>query len=448
MQKSKVVYAEDLDDLRKLYSMAIEAELNCEVIEFNCGNDLIDFVKTNQDVALVLSDYRMSNGSGADIYRYLKESGSRIPFGLLSSNSDSLLEEFSTFESDHPKNFLINKPIPIPELIKNISSNLLNPTASIPSEYVPVHVKRFEKLKIAPVDVFVKVDEHSFIRLSAKGELLSLEHYGKHQQKYGNYFYIPRNQYVQYLERCLEELKEKLEESGLVGSSLIEAQVTGLDLVHEIACMIGIEAKVIEMVDALCFVVINNFKGHSDNISLLFNSVFASGGFVIEHSILVAYVSCSIADRSGWNSSRIHEKLVIAALLHDLGLDDQLAKINKQTQILLGTSGMGNTKRILEHPKLISELVLRSRKFPSDVDLIIHCHHERPDGSGFPRKLTSSNTPPLACVFNTAEEFVSRFYSLELKKELMKEIVSSMEEEYSAGNYKKPLMGLKGLLGC
>lgn len=72
-KKAKILYAEDIQDLREIYAMAIEAELDCEVIEFSNGNDLIEYLKKNGDADLVLCDHNMPNGNGSDVYRFIKK---------------------------------------------------------------------------------------------------------------------------------------------------------------------------------------------------------------------------------------------------------------------------------------------------------------------------------------------------------------------------------------
>ncbi len=45
-------------------------------------------------------------------------------------------------------------------------------------------------------------------------------------------------------------------------------------------------------------------------------------------------------------------------------------------------------------------------ELPPDTDLIILQHHERPDGSGFPRGLTHTRIGTLASLFILAEDLV------------------------------------------
>jgi response regulator RpfG family c-di-GMP phosphodiesterase len=447
-KKNKIVYAEDLDDLREIYSMAIEAETNSEVIEFNCGNDLIAYLEKNHDVDLVLSDHQMPNGSGSDIYRFLKESGRKIPFGLLSSDSPTSYSEFNNFLNDHSLNFYLVKPIFIKDLTKNVSNALKATKMDQNVTHVPVHMRRLEKFNPQRMDVYVKTEDQKLIKLLSSGEWYSEEHHGKHREKYGDYFYVLKQQYVDFCEQFLLNMKKELGDPKLRGQNRVEKELIALQQVHDLADAIGIDPKIVQMTDVICTSIVENFKSNQDELSLLFTKNFKSSGYLIEHSILVAYLSCALAERVGWSSNGIHEKFTLAALLHDLGLDDDTAKINNYSDLVNRQLDWNESKKIAEHPQLVSEMLAKTGSFSTDVELMVLSHHERPDAKGFPKKLTALTTSPIACLFNTSEEFVVKVMSRVATRENFKEILNEMEEEYSKGNYKKPFQELKKLLSC
>lgn len=83
--------------------------------------------------------------------------------------------------------------------------------------------------------------------------------------------------------------------------------------------------------------------------------------------------------------------LGLGALLHDIGLADVPDRVR------LRTSDMNHAER--EMRKLHCEFGLRMARrigLPPVVQDIIYSHHEMADGSGYPRGLPGSQTPPLA----------------------------------------------------
>lgn len=99
------------------------------------------------------------------------------------------------------------------------------------------------------------------------------------------------------------------------------------------------------------------------------------------HQKRVAEIAVTIAQQMGWPEERLRP-LFIAASLHDIG------KISIPTEILAkpATLTVLERKFIEQHPQAGAD-ILRRVPFPWDVAGIILSHHERLDGSGYPRGL-------------------------------------------------------------
>ncbi|MCX7843973.1 MAG: HD-GYP domain-containing protein [Candidatus Bipolaricaulota bacterium] len=100
------------------------------------------------------------------------------------------------------------------------------------------------------------------------------------------------------------------------------------------------------------------------------------------HQRRVAELACAIAQELGLSAERI-QGLRVAALLHDVGKAlfvpiEILSKPGKLTDLEMAL--------IREHPRAGYE-ILRRVEFPWPVAEIVHQHHERLDGSGYPRGL-------------------------------------------------------------
>lgn len=100
------------------------------------------------------------------------------------------------------------------------------------------------------------------------------------------------------------------------------------------------------------------------------------------HQRRVAELACAIAQELGLAEERVRG-LRVAALLHDVGKAlfvpiEILSKPGKLTDLEMAL--------IREHPRAGYE-ILRRVEFPWPVAEIVHQHHERLDGSGYPRGL-------------------------------------------------------------
>lgn len=94
------------------------------------------------------------------------------------------------------------------------------------------------------------------------------------------------------------------------------------------------------------------------------------------------------------------ELIKIAALLHDIGkigIDKELLqKKGKLTQVEI--------KILKKHP-LISERILTSVGFPSQILAAIRSHHESPNGEGYPDGLCKNEIPIEASIIKVADAF-------------------------------------------
>jgi PAS domain S-box-containing protein/putative nucleotidyltransferase with HDIG domain len=100
------------------------------------------------------------------------------------------------------------------------------------------------------------------------------------------------------------------------------------------------------------------------------------------HQRRVAALACAIAEEMGLSAEEI-KVIRVASLLHDIGKAlfvpiEILSKPGKLTDLEMAL--------IREHPKAGYE-ILRKVEFPWPVAEIVYQHHERLDGSGYPRGL-------------------------------------------------------------
>jgi putative nucleotidyltransferase with HDIG domain len=117
------------------------------------------------------------------------------------------------------------------------------------------------------------------------------------------------------------------------------------------------------------------------------------------HGAAVARFSRDIAAQRGL-SERDQELAHTAGLLHDIGrfaLSDRVMERGI-------TLTEDDWQAIRRHPEIGAEL-LRDIGVYGPLSDIIVAHHERPDGKGYPRRLTGDEIPELAKVLAVAEVY-------------------------------------------
>ncbi len=115
------------------------------------------------------------------------------------------------------------------------------------------------------------------------------------------------------------------------------------------------------------------------------------------HQRRVAELACAIAVEVGYSANRV-EGVRLAAVLHDIG------KIHVPAEILVKPGKLNDLEwqLIKEHPRASFD-ILAPIDYPWPVAEIAYQHHERLDGSGYPRGLTGDEILPEAQVLAVAD---------------------------------------------
>jgi PAS domain S-box-containing protein/putative nucleotidyltransferase with HDIG domain len=115
------------------------------------------------------------------------------------------------------------------------------------------------------------------------------------------------------------------------------------------------------------------------------------------HQRRVTALACAIAEEMGFPGETI-ETIRVAASIHDIG------KMSVPAEILSKPTRLSDIERSLiqVHPQAGYD-ILKDVALPSPVAEIVLQHHERLDGSGYPRGLRDGEILPEACVVVVAD---------------------------------------------
>ncbi|MBF0363561.1 MAG: response regulator [Oligoflexia bacterium] len=442
----KILYVEDEQIIREVFSLQLEAKLDVKVFEAESGNKAVEFLKKNSDIDLVVSDYNMPDGDGDVVYKYLKESYKKIPFFLFSSVAPSDVNGLKTLLTDNSLNCHFIKPIEFEVVIKKIIEVLREVKGDV-SDYCKIKIMHFLKFNTINCDVYLKLSEEKFVKVILKDALYSTEIVHKYTTKSIEYLYVLRDDYKNFYENFSRGLAFSLEHEKGALETGVDLQLTGLVTVYEMVHNLGISKEVVELVNGVyksTLAVLNTNK----SLSKILQNIMKNYNFIYEHSLLTSYVASAIAATMDWITESTVQKLMISSLLHDLSLEKISDKVDliktKNIDEFLADNQIDQKikKTFFDHPQDTSTIIKNSYMLPPDVDWIILQHHEMPDGSGFPHKLDSHNLPPISCLFILAETFSRRVYNRVIDKKLIAEQVDYFSKRYNTGNFKKPLIGL------
>lgn len=115
------------------------------------------------------------------------------------------------------------------------------------------------------------------------------------------------------------------------------------------------------------------------------------------HAYRVGQIAAAIAREMGWTEAQCHDMEMIG-LVHDIG------KIAIPTEILTKPGRLTQLEHLIvqTHSEKGYE-ILKHVDFPIPVAEIIYQHHERMDGSGYPRHLKGEEILPEARILAVAD---------------------------------------------
>jgi hypothetical protein len=117
-------------------------------------------------------------------------------------------------------------------------------------------------------------------------------------------------------------------------------------------------------------------------IQVMESTIAARDPYTVSHQQRVTEIACAIAQEMDLPEDRVNQ-LRIAAKLHDLG------KVAIPTELLARPGKLSPIEfdLVKTHPQ-VAYNILQPLQLPGDTTEIILQHHERLDGSGYPRGLT------------------------------------------------------------
>lgn len=126
---------------------------------------------------------------------------------------------------------------------------------------------------------------------------------------------------------------------------------------------------------------------------------------LFRHSMQMVLVSLFLAIREGLDL-RTRTSLAAAALLHDVGVLHMDPAWQDKEKKIQGAE----RKHLVAHPVTAMLLVRDAKVYARSVELAVLEHHERMDGTGYPRGLQGSDLSPLGRILLLAE-VVCGFYA-------------------------------------
>ncbi|MBT3583714.1 MAG: response regulator [Halobacteriovoraceae bacterium] len=450
MGRSKILVVDDEEGIRDVISMIIESYFENEIITAASGNEAIAILKEqNSEIGMMFCDFRMNDGTGADAYNFLKGTDYNIPFILCSTYNPGEIG-LDTLLEDNPLNSVISKPFTSDDIIDNINSSLYGDSKKEGGDgeakeelYLKIEADRFLNLnKDNNINVYIRISDEKFIKIVDDKTHLDPTIIKKYQSKGASYVYLEKDKYLIFLDQSLLSIFSKLDDESISESDMTGAVLSSIDSIQNCVRELGVNQKTVELIGKTVEATEKLIKKTKslDNLLEILNNERA--GYIKDHAYLTAYIACSIAEKVSWKTEQIWNKIIMASFFHNIALEENdHAKIFDLTSAEYLDIGHANQVIVRDHVFKSVELLGEDSSFEEDTRKMILSHHEQPDGSGFPRRLTASQITPLEALFVLAVNFAHVLYSHEGKDEEVAVIVQDFNEKFNKGNFKKPYQG-------
>ena len=432
--KMKIAIVDDYDDIRELIRFSVEGNYNAEIFEFSSGNSLIEFIKSKNKFDLIISDMNMPNGSGIDVYNFLK-SHSEFSTPLIVLSGDSL-EHHPAF-SGGLKLAFAPKPFTDEDLSRAISSLRIQENLSqMITLYIPVSIYLLQKVNDIRVPLFVKINDQKYVKLTADESKFTEEDIEKYQSKNVTHLYIESI----FADEFINEFRQKVASADAWNSVDLEnTNVLSLntELMKSLADGMGWTEKVLSLAKENVEKALVLAKGNRSLQKVLnqFHKIERFG--YADHCVLLTLVNMSLAEALGLNTPENLRSLTFASMLHDAALSDNvfIQKEKYLTQISKKENLTSNeVKEVLAHPSKAAEICRKWSICPKEVEEIVFNHHEKSDGQGFPLSKKPENVNLLSAQFIIAEDFVGYFIE-HLGKPNLDSWVEERKSRYTVGNF-------------
>lgn len=288
--------------------------------------------------------------------------------------------------------------------------------------------------------VYIRLSSTKYVKLFQEGDQFDEGDYTRIlTEKKLEHLYLRHDECSEFL------LKFKNDLLNLLKSEILAPNVNPdlLDAVHEttqeLLNKLGATKEVQEVVKANIQLTIKAM-GKSPKLSdILKRLQIDREKYISSHSVLLPQIACTLAMAMDWKSEPTLQKLALAAFLHDMPLTNhKLAQVTSLTELNRRVDQFTpeEIKAYKTHPVKGSEMAKQFHEIPPDVDTIILQHHERPDGSGFPRGLTQHHISPLSAVFIVSHDLVSALFDPNTPF-VLEQFIESTKDLYHAGNFRK-----------
>jgi len=310
-------------------------------------------------------------------------------------------------------------------------------------DFIAMPIEQFMQSNIAYCDIYLKLTD-KYLLLFRKDDLYPSERLTKYKNKGAVSLYVKNQDRNVFMDTFIRTSNAVQGIQSAAFSEKIRSSSKKLHDIYDITKNYGITDTVIyetnEIISSNIFVLEKTDKAIYD----ILNEILNTSNRFFEKCLLTSYLAIGIAYKMDWKSPATIQKLGFAAILQDIGLSKQ--SITKVENGGMESLSKEETKDYIEHPLSGANIVSPSQTLPPNIADLILYHHEKPDGTGFPRAINWKHTSQINAVLNISVEMAHQIQNCWPRMDKLITVIKMMKSKYNYGPYKAPLIGLLELL--
>jgi hypothetical protein len=301
-------------------------------------------------------------------------------------------------------------------------------------------VKTSLLLSICPLnaDIFVKL-AGKFIKIYREGDVFDISDFSNiTEKKKIEFLFIKKDNVNDLISNVVKKEEKKIQNPPAEMGAIVSSYSSLYESVSDLSHSVGFSSEVQILAKTQVKSMIHSMGKKPSLIKVLSRLDSFKGEYLGVHSVLTGYLACAICSQLDWGSEQTYYKLTLAAFLHDIVFSDsRLAQCQSVEEVLTLGYSQDKVKLFLNHPILAAEIARSFSETPPDVDNIIIQHHEIPDGTGFPKRMTHQFISPMSAVFFVGHKMAEEIIILGPKQFNLLMFSERMKAKYSFSKFRK-----------
>ncbi len=269
-----------------------------------------------------------------------------------------------------------------------------------------VPIQEFVGRDTIPVDVYILLGGKKYLLVGKNGQ--PMDRIRKYMEKGLDRIYMRISDYSYFMHLLITEAASGVSASDATDLTRVVNLQSAMESVYRELAENGLDESVINHVKMVNHVTLT-LVAKNPRLTDLFARLVKTRPNIAEYSMMVSVISAMIGVAQEWTKPGTIEKLALGGFLHEVGrtklprelLDKPVSSMTKDELVIYQN-----------HTEIGYQLLLQLKSVPEDVLDIVREHHERADGSGFPRGIKDLQMNPLAKVVAVATAFCDDYFSV------------------------------------